>query len=185
MCVEDTAVESREGIPMAQRRPHWTRAGTLLMAVPRREWPPPTRALRLDALSLRPKRELHLTIVGRALGADIADAAAADSDLRRAVDRAVRDLDWRWTRLRTWQLLAKNDDGAMRHALIELVELPAMADFHARLGALLDRALPVPPPHVTLWTAGDARGIGVPDPDTLERLTLREVAAEELAEALR
>jgi hypothetical protein len=44
-----------------------------------------------------------------------------------------------------------------------------MARFHAALGALLGRALPVPPPHVTLYVHGDAEGIGVPDAASLER----------------
>ena len=44
-----------------------------------------------------------------------------------------------------------------------------MAAFHQALGQLLGRALPVPPPHVTLYVAGTARGIGLPDPETLAR----------------
>jgi hypothetical protein len=44
-----------------------------------------------------------------------------------------------------------------------------MARFHGWLGQALGRALPVPPPHVTLYVRGDAEGIGVPDEASLAR----------------
>ena len=59
--------------------------------------------------------------------------------------------------------------------------MPAMADFHTALAGLLQRPLPVPPPHVTLYTAGRHAGIGLPDESSLQRYSVRTVSHEELA----
>ncbi len=55
-----------------------------------------------------------------------------------------------------------------------------MAPLHRELGRLLGRELPVPPPHVTLYTRGAAHGIGVASETALRTLTVREVAVAEL-----
>src|SRR3546814_4335253 len=82
-----------------------------------------------------------------------------------ALVAAARDAhDWDLERRDDWLLLRKplsgNGRAAIAHALIELVELPAMAPFQRALGRLLGRQLPLPPPHVTLYTAGRPQGIG-------------------------
>src|SRR3546814_3240457 len=48
---------------------------------------------------------------------------------------------------------AEDGQASIAHSLVELVDLPAMAPFQRALGRLLGRQLPVPPPHVTLYTA--------------------------------
>src|SRR3546814_5090487 len=89
-------------------------------------------------------------------------------------DLAARDAhDWDLERRDDWLLLRKplsgNGRAAIAHALIELVELPAMAPFQRALGRLLGRQLPLPPPHVTLYTAGRPQGIGVSSPGQIGR----------------
>lgn len=160
---------------MPEPPPAWTDAGTLLLPVPAATWPPPATPLRLDGIAFAPKRELHLTLVGRALGAALRDAGLCAMALS-----ACAELDWRFVRLHRWLRLERRAGGRRRHSIIELVELPAMAALHVRLGAALGRAPAVPPAHVTLYTAGDDRGIGVPDAATLARCTVRSVDAGEL-----
>ena len=160
---------------MPQPTPAWTDADTLLLPVPAASWPPPSAPLRLDGIAFLPKRELHVTLVGRALG-----AALRDAGLRATAASACAGLDWRFVRLTQWLRLEKRAGGRRRHSIIELVDLPAMATLHARLGAMLGRVLPVPPPHVTLYVAGDEQGIGVPDAATLARCTVRRVDPGEL-----
>ena len=155
--------------------PAWTDAGTLLLPVPATTWPPPSMPLRLDGIAFVPKRELHVTLVGRALGAEL-----GESGLREAVASASAALDWRFSRGGRWLRLHKRAEGRRRDAIIELIELPAMAALYARLAAMLGRAPPVPPAHVTLYTGGDDQGIGLPDAATLARCTVRRVDADEL-----
>lgn len=154
------------------RWPGWTKQHTLLLPVPPADWPPPATPVTVDGFTLHPKRELHITLVGTRLGRELrtaADAGRIDTD---AVRRAFEQQDWAWSRTGRRTLLhapPKRRGGPERHSLIEPLELPAMARFHGALGTLLDRELPVPPPHVTLYVAGTHQGIGLPDPETLAR----------------
>lgn len=155
------------------RWPGWTRQHTLLLPVPPADWPPPVEPVAIDGLVLLPKRELHITLVGTRLGKALRDAAQSGAIDRDAVRTAFEREDWRWSRCGGRTLLHAppgRRGGPPRHALIEHVDLPAMPRFHAALGMLLGRALPVPPPHVTLYVAGTDQGIGLPDPETLVRL---------------
>ena len=156
----------------ATRWPGWTKQRTLLLPVPPARWPAPEAPLSRDGLVLQPKRELHITLVGTALGRALEAAEAAGRIAPQAVRDAFVAQDWRWERTGRQTLLRappKRRGDPERHALVEHVDLPTMATFHGALGRLLGRALPVPPPHVTLYVAGSARGIGLPDQETLER----------------
>lgn len=162
--------------------PAWTEEGTLLLPVPPALWPPPPTGLRLDGTAFAPKRELHVTLVGRALGAELRELAEADAGLRRTAERLGARFDGRLARQDRWLWLQKAPGVA---SIVQCIDLPAMAALHAALGELLARVLPVPPPHVTLYTAGRSEGIGVPDPDTLRRLAVRELTAVDLQAAAR
>jgi hypothetical protein len=166
-------------------RPRWTSARTLLLPIPSQEWPPLPERLELDGVDLRRKRELHATIVGHALGTRVRDCMAADAQVRDAVAETIAGFDWQWRRCRSWALLEKREAGRSRQSLVEHLRMPAMAAFHRQLGALLGETLPVPPPHVTLYTSGGAKGIGLPDESTLERLRLRDVDEMELPDVIR
>lgn len=154
------------------RWPGWTKARTLLLPVPPGDWAPPDQPVTVDGVTLQPKRELHITLVGTQLGKALQVAVEAGDIDGGAVRAAFEEQDWHWSRTGRRTLLhapPARRGGPPRHALIEHVELPAMAGFHQALGRLLGRQLPVPPPHVTLYVAGTDRGIGLPDPETLAR----------------
>ena len=157
-------------------------APSLVLPIPPGGWPPPRAAVTIDGVRLEPKPELHVTLVGRALGAEL---HAAFGNHAAALVEAARDAhDWRFERTHRLLLLRKplaaDDQATDAHSLVELVDLPAMASFHRALGHLLGRQLPVAPPHVTLYTAGRPQGIGVSSPARLRAFTVRRVAATEL-----
>ena len=150
--------------------PGWTKQDTLLLPVPPEAWPPPAAPVTIDGITLQPKRELHITLVGRRLGRELRAAADAGRIRADAVRKAFEARDWSWTATGGRTLLeapAKRKGDPMRHALVEHLDLPAMAAFHGDLADLLGRSLPVPPPHVTLYVAGSRQGIGLPDRETL------------------
>jgi len=154
---------------------------TLVLPIAPERWPPPQAAVELDGLRLAPKPELHVTLVGRALGAEL---RATFGEHAGALVAAARDAyDWHFERSGRCLLLRKpfatGGRAALTHALVELVELPAMAPFQRALGRLLGRELPVPPPHVTLYTAGRPQGIGVSSPSRLRAFTVRRVGPVE------
>lgn len=164
--------------------PGWTQQKTLLLPIDPAAWPPPTAPVRVDGQYFVPKPELHVTLVGRALGQQLL-ASPGERRYRTLVVRtAYESLDWTCTRTGTLLRLEKHGaeggpDDRMG-AIIELIELPAMAAFHHQLGLLLGRELPVPPPHVTLYTAGKAKGIGVPNAAALREFTVRTLEPADL-----
>lgn len=156
---------------------------TLVLPIPPRAWPPPAQSVTLDGLVFAPKRELHITLVGSALGRALRAAVDARS-LDAELDTAVAAQDWRFARTGRLLRLQKSigDEGARRMtgSIIERIELPAMVSFHAALSRLLGHPLPVPPAHVTLYTQGSAKGIGVASEAELQRLAVRGIEASEL-----
>ena len=71
-------------------------------------WPPPRAAIELDGLQLAPKPELHVTLVGRALAAELQATFGQHADARVA---AARDaLDWPFERIGRFLLLHKQLD---------------------------------------------------------------------------
>lgn len=171
-------------IERAPKWPGWTQQKTLLLPIDPAEWAPEAHPVLLDGHHFVPKPELHVTLIGRALGQQLL-ASPGERRYRTLVARtAFESLDWSFTRTGTLLRLEKHGaeggpDDRMG-SIIELVELPAMVEFHRQLGLLLGRELPVPPPHVTLYTAGKAKGIGVPNTNALREFTVREVVADEL-----
>ena len=156
---------------------------SLILPIARGDWPPPDAPITIDGIRLQPKAELHVTLVGTALGEELLRSVARP----RLHDTVARTLATHGTHPRrtgSLHLLRKPfaEDGrsGVAHSVIEHVRLPAMAPLHAALGRLLGRQLPVPPTHVTLYTAGDDRGIGVPSPTRLRALCVRRVDPSEL-----
>lgn len=142
-------------------------------------WVPPRAGVEIDGIGFTPKSELHITLIGNRLGRELR-AMFATPWLAATVGAALDAQDWRFTRDRRHWLLRKPflEDGRLRvaHAIIERVELPAMAPFHRELGRLLGRQLPVPPPHVTLYVAGRPEGIGISSAARLRAFVVREVS---------
>jgi len=153
----------RGTIALPARWPGWSAANTLVLPIDPRDWSPPGAPIELDGVAFAPKRELHVTVIGKALGAEVRENIDAD-----ALHRVWESQPWRLRRS-SWRIRLRKPDADVE-SIIEPVALPAMARLHAWLGAALGRSLPVPPPHVTLYVRGDAAGIGVPDTATLASL---------------
>jgi hypothetical protein len=146
--------------------PGWSDAGSLVIPVPLSAWRPPESAITVDGGAFAPKHELHVTVIGKTLGAAVR-ARIDGPELRDAFGSQrwrLRRSGWR-VRLRK-----AGDDGDFKESIVEPVALPAMARVHAWLGERLGCTLPVPPPHVTLYVRGDPEGIGVPDAESCRRL---------------
>ncbi len=168
--------------------PDWSPDKTLVLPIALEEWKPPLASIELDRIEFEPKSELHVTLVGKALGRQIHETLG-ERFHTCAVRAAFESLDWRSER--TGELLRlektlrlKSGESRVVGAIIERVTMPAMAKFHHALGDLLGRKLPVPPPHVTLYTAGREDGIGVPSLAKLRAWTARRVRFDELSEPM-
>ena len=130
-------------IAMAQARwPGWSAAHTLVLPVRVEGWAPPAVGVTLDGVAFVPKRELHVTLVGGALGREL-HAVSGEAGRERVSRAAFEAQDWSFVRRGRWLLLRKQVGGASRtavfHSVIECIAMPAMGRFHAALGVLLGR----------------------------------------------
>ncbi len=142
--------------------PGWSDTNTLVLAL---DAAPHRDPVVIAGRAFDPKSELHVTVVGRRQGAEL--RALFGDRLDAATRPAFEALDWRITRTGERRLIVRDglrDDGLRGEvgSVIEPVELPALAHYYRWLGSLLGRQLPLPPPHITLYTHGRAGGIGIP-----------------------
>jgi hypothetical protein len=161
-------VATARDLELPRAWPGFSATGAVVLPIPGHAWAPPAAPLQHAAREFTPKRELHVTLLGKALGGEVR-AWAADPARMALLAQACGAQRWRLRRSGWWLHLRKPGEEAAVESIVELVALPAMARFHAALGRLLGCALPVPPPHVTLFVRNDAVGIGVPDVDSLRR----------------
>lgn len=129
------------------------------------DWPS-AKTLTLDGTLLQRKTELHVTLLGRDL------TAVVRARLEQAHIHAIATrFEWHLRRTGAGCVLRKTKhEGAAPlpcTSLIERVELPAFSGFRQALAEAAQVAIPEALPHVTLYTAGDPAGIGVPDLDAL------------------
>lgn len=127
--------------------------------------------LRVRELVLERKREFHVTLLNRALGARVHEPRAGGA-LAGALPALFAVLDWSWRATGERWLLLEAKDGKTNYSVIELIDMPAYARFRAAVGERLGEALPDAPPHVTLFVAGDPIGIGLDSQAEFERLRL-------------
>lgn len=165
--------------------PGWTPQKTLVLPIPPERWPPPSTPATLDGITFQPKRELHVTLIGRGLGQALHGEPGQRGFRVQSVREAFAKLEWDFRRTGQFLRLEKREiagrgRGRAIGAIIERIELPALARFYDSLADLLGHKLAIPPPHVTLYTAGRSQGIAVPDVATLQRLAVRDVEVSEL-----
>jgi hypothetical protein len=161
--------------------PGWSARDTLILPL---DDAPPRAVIEIDGRCFEPKHELHVTLVGSALGREL--RTVLGDRLDAATRPAFEALDWSPARTGRGALIEKpgrRDDGERGTvaSIIELIDLPAMAHFHRWLGELLGRQLPVPPPHVTLYTHACAKGIGIATPAALRAWRRSALAVDALA----
>lgn len=149
------SLPSFEGIPDVSLR-----ECTLLLRVPDGTLELPGAPLRLPEGEFRPKDELHVTVVGRALGALLREREIEPERLAALAGRhewMIHPSD------QFWLLGAPPKPGhrATRQSLIQLVDIPAFGPFLDALAELSGFQLPVPRPHLTWFTRNWDQGIGL------------------------
>jgi len=164
-------------LPLAPRWPPLRPGRSLVWSLPEAYFDDVDAERTVDGLQLQRKREFHTTLLD---GGSTARLQAALRTLPGAAAtrwrREVLALDWRWRRSGELWLVARRGGGKPpAQSIIERIEQPAQAQLRERVGQLLGTPLPPPYPHVTLYTQGDAGGIGIPDPATLCARALRRL----------
>jgi hypothetical protein len=141
-----------------------------------------------------PKDEVHITVVGRALGQELEEALEANPRLITRLKKEVEEAAWRrdgWSYRKRDELYHVSQDKQRSNAqgevevihaesIILMIEAPGIEEFYEKLGQMLEKDLKVPPVHVTLYTYGDPFGIALPTQAAFEEFVTRRVYPGEL-----
>jgi hypothetical protein len=122
--------------------------------------PPIPDVIHFAGADWRAKREFHVTLAGATMMRDL----TPDAD--DVIKRAARRLTFRITPLdQLWEMREEKT-----RTIVRMCDVAGADEFFAGLERELQMAIERPPYHVTLYTIGTLRGIGVATRAELERL---------------
>src|SRR5258708_5984271 len=116
--------------------------------------------IRFAGADWRAKREFHVTLVGTTT------MSALTIEADEVIKRAARGLMFTVTPLEELWHVRENET----RAIIRMCDVEGAEEFFARLEREMLLAIARPPYHVTLYTIGTLRGIGLPTRLELHRL---------------
>lgn len=155
-------------------------SGAVILPLPWSIAPPLPPRLVLPEATLTAKDELHLTLLS-SLEAAALDASRAAADAWRRwhdadpIDPAKVALDGPW-----WLLRADKPEGTA-WSVVAMARCAAFERFRARVAQASHGAIAADAPaHVTLFVAGDPRGIGLPSRAVFEAARVRQLAPAEV-----
>lgn len=120
------------------------------------EHPPIPDVIRFGGADWRAKREFHVTLAG----------TTTIPGMDEMIRRAAQGISFAITlRDELWQIRENETQ-----TIIRMCDVEGAEEFFVRLEAEMLRAVARPPYHVTLYTIGTLRGIGVPTHVDLHRL---------------
>ncbi len=143
--------------------------GSVLLPVP---VPPPPDVLALPEGIFERKHEFHLTLLSSREAAQLA-TQLPETHWRAAFEQ----LDWSCALMPKRSLLAERHVEGDRMSVIAWAQCPALNAFRARLAQESGVELPATLPHVTLYTVGSKRGIGLASLADFRQHYLRDLDA--------
>ena len=128
------------------------------------------------------KDELHVTLIGSRLGRQIQDSFLQKPAKEENIKTIFEAIDWSYTRSGPVHQLARMRGAVRQGSIIMLIDMPGMKQFYDTLikQGYIDKDTPLPPAHVTLYTYNNPHGIGVPDQEMLDMLSISSMSIDEL-----
>ena len=151
--------------------PGFEAGASLVLPLPTEEFAALDADLQTDGLVLTRKREFHVTLLDRALGARL-HTPAPGGTLALRVPALFAGLDWQWRRSGERWLLRETREGADVHTVSEMLDMPALEAFRQAIARWLDEPVAPTPAHVTLYLSGTRFGIGLSSLAEFKRLRL-------------
>lgn len=136
-----------------------------------------------------PKREVHITVVGKDLGCKLKEAMKSDPLIESQIEQAIEETDWSYESKDKMYHVSKDkkegdpEEGVEivhTESIILMMEVAGIQHFYEKLGRITQMGSEVPPTHVTLYTHGDSFGIGLANRADFEECVTGEILPNEL-----
>ena len=126
----------------------------------------------------KPKQEIHVTLIGKQLGALILEKMIVDHTIEEKLKTMFDGIDWSYRPIEQGHLLERTTGKVAQKSIILLLEMPGVDEFYDQLRyqGLIEPGVLTPPPHVTLYTRNCLRGIGIKNNDDLNRLSVKTLS---------
>ncbi len=157
--------------------PHFDETGRLLLPLREIDFSAYGTAFELEGRSFAPKSEHHITLIGTALATELAAVPGARETIEALIAVWSNPGNWRYRLTTEYRLIGK-EPPSEDLSIVVMARLAPAKSLYAALHRALRRAVERPPLHVTLYTAGDSRGISLPTAESLatrRRAKLRHV----------
>src|SRR3989338_5495647 len=146
-----------------------------------------------NGLNEKPEFHISVLVAKNAQTAWRAIAARTDANLAHSLESVFKNYEWEYEPTNEYFLhehtftkdeLIENGEDAPPHtrrSVVQKVVLPDLPVFYSKVNTSLGIDLPVPIPHITLFTWSDyepfkTRGIGINSAEELERFTIRRIS---------
>lgn len=132
--------------------------------------------VRYQGRVFQPKSELHITLISQD-AEKITRYLENNSHGQASIQEMIGATDWRFTRQPTFYHV---EEAPGEETIIQMVEIPSLGAFFRELSGLVGQDFTLPPTHVTLYTRGTEKGIGLPTQRVFQELVRAEVQPEEM-----
>lgn len=127
--------------------------------------------------TFQPKEELHITIVSSEAAENVQETLEQQPQAVEQVKHSIEETDWSYRKRERFYHVVE-EPGV--ESIIQIVEVPGVEPFFDELSRITGKRLELPPTHVTLFTRGNPKGIGLPTQEVFDRLVTGEVSLDEL-----
>jgi hypothetical protein len=155
--------------------------GRILLPLPPGDFRTYSPVVEIAGRTFDPKAEYHITLVGSDLAASIAASPGGSGRLIELLAEVSAWPPWRYRLLDEYVHVRKVEGELTNESVIVMAEVEQAAEFYDALERLALAPLPRPPLHVTLYTYGDERGIGLPTLEALKQRTVSRLPHRALA----
>jgi len=166
--------------------PGFSETGSILLPLSSGQFEQLAPLIEIEGQQFEIKDEFHITVMSKKSGANLEMTVLHDPVKHAELARAYKSTNWSFhetSELRLIQREKPNRDGEMikQQSIIVVLKMPGLDNFYNALkeASLIDASIPVPPPHLTLYTNNCDSGIGIPDWETLQNQTMHTYTADE------
>lgn len=158
--------------------PGFNDTGSILLPLPTAQFQHLAPEIQVEGNSYKRKPEFHVTLMNKRLGRALERTVKHNPAQYAALEKAYLSNDWSLQQTDELRLIRREKTGPdgktiTQQSIVRMLHMPGLQEFYANLkqAGLLNPAVPLPPPHVTLYTRNCDSGISIPDSDALRNYT--------------